>query len=99
MKRIFSFLLAALMLFALAGCAQNVDPYSVTLAAADDDYTESTIALPSEITFDRLTVCESDDFDIVIRKIKPDSPEGYVLSVMLTNNAERTETTKTQYIY
>lgn len=99
MKRIFSFLLAALMLFVLAGCAQNVDPYSVTLAAADDDYTESTIALPSEITFDRLTVCESDDFDIVIRKIKPDSPEGYVLSVALTNNAERTETTKTQYIY
>lgn len=99
MKRFFAFLLAVSMLLTLAACSGNIDPYSVTLAAADFEYTESTIAPPSEITFEKLTVYESDDYDIVIRSITPDSPEGYLLSVKIANNAEITETTKTVNIY
>ncbi len=99
MKRLFAILLALGTVFTLAACSGALDPYSVTLAAADDDYTESTVAPPSEITFQKLTVCEGDDYGIIIRGIKPDAPEGYVLSVDIANTAEITETTKTVYTY
>lgn len=99
MKRIFVFLLTAILLLSLAACSGNVDPYAVTLAAVDFEYTESTIAPPSEITFERLTVCEGDDYDIVIRGIIPDSPQGYLLSVKIANNTETIETTKNVNIY
>ena len=99
MKRVFAFFTVAAVVLALAGCTGRIDPYSVTLADADDDYTESTVALPAEITFDRLTVCEGDDYNIIIRGIKPDAPEGYVLSLDIANNSEIKETTKTVYVY
>lgn len=99
MKRFFAFLLALSIMFTFAACSGNIDPYSVTLAAGDFEYTESTVALPSDITFEKLTVCESDDYNIIIRNIKPDSPEGYILSVDLSNNTESTVTTKTEYVY
>lgn len=99
MRRFFTYLLAASMLLTLTACSGNVDHYSVTLAAADFEYIESTIAPPSEITFEKLTVCESDNYNIIIRNIKPDSPEGYILSVDLSNNAESTVTTRTEYVY
>lgn len=99
MKRIFVFLLTAILLLSLAACSGNVDPYAVTLAEEDFEYTESTIALPSELSFKKMTVYEGDDYNIIIRSITPDSPEGYVLSVDISNNAEITETTKTVYTY
>ena len=99
MKRILAFFLTAILLLSLAACSQNVDPYAVTLAEADFEYTESTVALPSELSFKKMTVYEGDDYNIIIRSITPDSPEGYVLSVDISNHAEKTETTKTVYTY
>ena len=57
MKRFFAFLFTLCMLMALSGCIEQTDPYSITLAAADDNYVETTAeTLPMEIVFDRLTV-------------------------------------------
>ena len=100
MKRFFAFLFTLCMLMALSGCIEQTDPYSITLAAADDNYVETTAeTLPMEIVFDRLTVYEGDDYNIIIRGINPDSPEGYVLSMDISNNTEAKETTKTVYTY
>lgn len=98
MKRFSAFSLALAMMFILAACSHN-DPYAVTLAADDWEYTEETVALPSEITFDGLTVCEGDAFDIKITAIQPDAPDGYILAILLANNTELSTVTKTQYIY
>ncbi len=99
MKRCFIFALAMAMLVTLAACSGGIDPYEVTLAAEDADHTQSTVALPTEITFKQMAVFESDDYDIKITGIIPDAPEGYILSVSVSNNTEYQEVKKTQIVY
>lgn len=99
MKRFLAFTFLLCTLMALTGCAGQVDPYAVTLAAADDDYTPSTPTVPTEISFTRKVVCEDDAYNITIRSINPNSQAGYILSLNITNNKELIETVKTEYIY
>ena len=74
MKRICSFLLVLTMMFSLAACSNAHDPHRVTLAEADFVPTEAAVVLPDEITFDKLTVYEGDDFTIAISSLDPDAP-------------------------
>ena len=99
MKRFFLLVLASVMLILLAGCTEAVDPYAVTLAAADDDYVETVPTVPMEVVFTRQTVYEGEDYHIIIRSLKMDAHEGCVLSMDIANNTEKKEDTKTVYTY
>lgn len=103
MKRVFALILMLAIVLTLTACYEepvsNVDQYAVTLPADFVVEVEKDNTLPTKIKFDKQTVCEGDDYDIIINGIIPNAPEGYILTVSFSNNTEARQTVKTEYIY
>ena len=97
MKRFFALTIAALLVLSLAACGGAP---ATTPTAGEIETTASTdAAAEAGITFEELSVYESDMCSIVITGIDANNPSGYVLNLSISNNTEAEEVVNIEYIY